>query len=744
MSRFSRINTIWRKELIDTLRDRRTLVAMVLVPMVLYPALILGSLQALEVQVSYLVADKYQVAVASEEAQRWLRRMIDSDPARRVTEEGASAEEVAERAADAPAGAADSTEAGASLHRGGANTAKQGVREIPPEYEVVVVADVERAVFEGRVHAGILIDGPPPLVDSESSTPVMILYDESDIRSEIASSGIDGVLTRVNERMLLQRLSQIRKPVAYLHPLLVGQHNVADAQRMTGAVLGQVLPLILIVMTFTGAIYPAIDLTAGERERGTLETLMVAPVPTVDLIAGKFVVVTLVGLLSALLNLISMGGTIYLGGVGSILTHGAALQLPLGALPWIFLLLVPLAVMFAAMLLAVCSFARSFKEAQNYIVPVMMAALIPGVVGILPGTRLEGPVLIMPVANIAVLTRELLLGKVDYSAIIIVVLTTSLYAGAAVAVAAKLFGQEAVLFADSGSIKTVFQRRFFKPRATPSAASALLVLCVIFSLNFFLLNAIAKSFTGLPFLNMIAAVLAILLGLGPFLAIKYMRVDAVQTFRLRPPPVPALVAAGCFGCSTWVLAGVWFEFQSQWFPMDPRMLAELERQAAVFTKQPLWAAIFYLALVPALCEELFFRGYVLSGVRANLGKVSSVIVASLAFGVFHYSAQRLVSSAAIGALLALLVVQYRSIWPAMIAHAMHNGITQLAARDDGLAPILRSWIVFFDAKGNPQTPAVVGALALVALGIIICLTARREPRESRDAAHTAGAAATVQ
>ena len=102
--------------------------------------------------------------------------------------------------------------------------------------------------------------------------------------------------------------------------------------------------------------------------------------PTVDLIAGKFVVVTLIGLMSAVLNLISVGGTIYLAGVGSMLSPGTEFVIPLSALPWILLLLIPMAVMFSATLLAVCSFARSFKEAQNYIVPVMLAAMIPGVV----------------------------------------------------------------------------------------------------------------------------------------------------------------------------------------------------------------------------------------------------------------------------------------------------------------------------------------------------------------------------
>ena len=359
----------------DTLRDRRTLIAMVLVPMVLYPALMLGSLQAFEVQVSYLVAEDYDVAVASGDVQRWLRRLIDSDPARQPEAPVAPAEELIKRAeSGAPA---EGETAKPSLKRSGTQAAKSDVEAKPPGYRIWVVDDVAEAVTNGTVHVGVLLEGDPLLFGMDGSTKVTLAFDESDIRSEIAAAGIQGVLDRANMQLLMQRLKDRGLDPAFMQPIALKEWNVASAERMAGAILGQIVPLILIVMTITGAIYPAIDLTAGERERGTLETLMVAPVPTVDLIAGKFIVVTLIGLMSAVLNLISVGGTIYMAGVGSMLSPGTEFVFPLSALPWILLLLIPMAVMFSATLLAVCSFARSFKEAQNYIVPVMLAAMIP-------------------------------------------------------------------------------------------------------------------------------------------------------------------------------------------------------------------------------------------------------------------------------------------------------------------------------------------------------------------------------
>lgn len=730
MNRFQRINIIWRKELIDTLRDRRTLVAMVLVPLVLYPFLMLGSLQALEVQVSYLVSERYDVAVTSPDAQRWLRRTLDTDAVRRARGANTAAEElVAQEAAPGPA-----TQPAAPLgqeRRKGANAARVGVLHKPPEYRIYVDPDVAGAVRDGRVHAGLILDGVPPSGDFDGSVPVSILYNQSEIRSEIAATGVLGVLERLRETQLQRRLALQHLTPAFLEPLQITQQNLASAQQMAGSALGQVVPLILILMTLTGAIYPAIDLTAGERERGTLETLMAAPVPTVDLIAGKFVVITLIAMLSAILNLASVGGTVWLGGVGELLTGSSGFQFPFHSLPWILLLLMPLAIMFGALLLAVCSFARSFKEAQNYVMPVMIAVLIPGVVGVLPGTRLEGPILIMPVANISVLTRELFLDRFDYFAIAWVMLSTCLYAGAAVAIAAKLFGQEAVLFADSGSIRTIFQRRFFTPAATPSTSSALLLMTVCFSLNFYIQNAISKSSLahGMQYFVALALTLVLLLGFAPIFAARYMRVNVFNTLKLAPPPPQALLAGLLFGASTWILALRWLAIQPRFLPIDPAVQQVMSEMFGWWDKVNPWSLVFFLALTPAICEELFFRGYALSGLSRSLGKVWGVVVVALAFGLFHMSAQRLVQTTALGLLFGLLAVQFRSIWPAMIAHFMHNGITVLRSREGPFSDWLER-TGFPRTADNPPDTWVWAAAGAVVLGILICVFAARRTTPS--------------
>ncbi|MGD8451785.1 MAG: ABC transporter permease subunit/CPBP intramembrane protease [Phycisphaerae bacterium] len=731
MNRFSRISTVWRKEFADTLRDRRTLVAMVLVPMVLYPALMLGSLQAFELQVGRLKQEEYTVAVGSPDIAHWLRtRIIDPDPARHPAAIGRAAEDVP--AAIEAATESQPSDVTSPQHEGSAaETAQADVRHRPPPYRVEVFPDVPQAVIDGRAHSGVIVVGDRlPRPDSPFSTHIMLVVDQTEIRSQIATAGLEGIFQRANDRIVERRLADENKTLDFIQPLRLEASDVASPEKLGGSVLGQIVPLILIIMTITGAIYPAIDLTAGERERGTLETLMAAPVPTVDLIAGKFVVVASIGMLSAILNLLSIGGTIYLGGLGNVLTGGGHVTIPLRTLPLVLLVLIPLAVMFSAMLLAVCSFARSFKEAQNYVMPVMMVALIPAVIGVLPGTELKGPLLILPVTNIVILTRELFMGQIDRVAILWVSLSTCVYAAAAVAVAAKLFGQEAVLFADSASIRTLFKRKFFRPRNVPTAAQAMLLVAVVYSLNFFVQQSMLKSGLvpgSVEHLAGLALTLAILFAALPIATAAYLRVRITSALSLGLPRPGAWLAALCFGLGTWVLALAWLSVQQRFLPLP----AEFEEAARPLEEQlrqlSLIGTIFFAGIVPAFCEELFFRGFALSGLRAALGRVGAVLVVAFAFGATHYSVHRLAVTAALGVLFGMLVVQWGSIWPAMLAHMMHNCMVVLMARDDGLLPWLQKVGFFQEGSESVMPPAIWlgGAAALVTVGILLSIFASR-------------------
>lgn len=716
MVRFSRVNAIWKKELTDTLRDRRTVIAMVVVPIVLYPGLMLASLMAVELKFTALKQETYTVAVRSDAVKQWLTRLIDTDLARRESSGPSGAlDERAERAATQP------TSRAAPLgHQDSESVAKADVRSRPPPFRVAVFSDIEAAVRDGGANVGLDIDGPLPTPEDNNAARVQIVVKQKDVRSEIAVAGIEGILDRVSALLVRQRLARANLTEAFYRPIEIVAQDVATDQEINGWLAGMMIPPILIVLTITGTIYPAIDLTAGERERGTLETLMSAPVPALDLITGKFIVVTLIGLISAMLNLLAFGGTMYFGGMGSMLTNDWNLSIPPSALPWVFVALVPLAVMFGAILLAVSSFARSFKEAQNYVMPVIVAAMLPAFVAVIPGTRLEGPILVIPVANIVVLTRELFMGHFRWEWIGWVTLSTSLYAAAAVAVAARLFGQEAVLFADSTSLKTVFQRRLFKPRETPTAATALLAVAIAYPLNYFIQVSLAPAAPSgsTRYLLSVAGWLILMFAVAPVLLCGYLRIRIRPALSLRTPPVGAIAASLLLGTSTWILAKAWVAFQYEFMPYDADAIRMLEEQYRGLERLSPWLILVILAIVPGIVEELFFRGFALSGVRSSTGPIAAALITAIAFGVFHQDARRLVVTITLGLILATLVIRFGSIWPAMIAHVLHNGITTLTTEKRWL---LHQWLDWPAGPVGtvPPTPWIYAAVGMAIAGLAL-------------------------
>jgi ABC-type Na+ efflux pump permease subunit len=218
------------------------------------------------------------------------------------------------------------------------------------------------------------------------------------------------------------------------------------------------VPLVLILMTITGAVYPAIDLTAGERERGTLEVLVAAPVPRLSLLLAKYIAVVTVALLTAVVNLTGMLLALWFSGKWPDAFPNGGLT-PIVVLEVLALLLL-FATFFSGVLLALTSFARSFKEAQAYLIPLMLASLAPGLAGILnPTLSLTGSLAVVPLLNIVLLARDVFQGQANLVPGVIVVGTTLAYALAAVALAAQVFGAEAVLYSEQGSWPRLFRRR---------------------------------------------------------------------------------------------------------------------------------------------------------------------------------------------------------------------------------------------------------------------------------------------
>jgi sodium transport system permease protein len=399
--RWRNIFTVFRKELTDTLRDRRSLISMFVVPTVVMPVLMLG------------------IGVVSVKV---VSKAHDEAPSVMI------------------AGAKDSPDVRAALEK------NERLRLVPfaPDYKERIAAKTLRAAVE-------IPDDFDAALAAGRPAEVNICLFRGEFRSEEFAAGeLERFFSGYGNRLVRERLAARGLEEAVLRPFEVKRENVAPPAKVGGNLYGGLVPYLLIILCFTGAMYPAIDLTAGEKERGTMETILCSPVGRTELVLGKFLMVLAASLATVACSLGSMLATAQAG--SALLTGralGAAGGLPAVSWPGVLgvcALVLPLAVLFAAGLLTVSLFARSHKEAQSYVSPLIFIVILPAVGAVLPGVELNAKLALVPILNVALAGKEMVAGQFPAGMIALIFGSTCLYAAAALALAVRMFNREGVLF----------------------------------------------------------------------------------------------------------------------------------------------------------------------------------------------------------------------------------------------------------------------------------------------------------
>ncbi len=652
---------VFMKEVRETLRDRRTLLIMIVVPVLLYPALLIITEQLFLFGRRSLEAERAPVALV-----------------------------------------------------GGAPAALLNVIDGRDDLELVLLDfDPEDALREGAVSA-VAVLGPG--FGTDSTQAVTLLYDGASDRSLRGRSLLEGALAEWRDTLLARRLAERGLPTTFATPVAVADSSIARPAEVGGYTLGRILPLLLVVITLLGAFYPAIDLAAGEKERGTLESLLTAPVPPGSIVAGKFVAVALVGIVAASLNLGSMLLTFQTGILQISEVAGLEVALPLSAVALIFVTLVPLAVLFGAVFLGIAVRSSSFKEAQNALTPVYMLVIIPAMLPIFPGIEFGALLAITPVAGVSFLFRDLMWGDAEWLLGALVLASTSLYAVLALVFAAGAFGSERVLFGAgdaSGGTSANEPGRRWRGRvgAVPEPAAAIGFVALVAVLFFYggVRFQLALGEGGLVaaewLLLFLPAVLFVVLG----------RYDFVRTFSLTRP-----AARGALGGAV-LIAGalplVWLVgwLQSFVLPIPWDLLEGLEELVTADTLGRYLWLVTVLAVTPALCEEAVFRG-VLLGATRTLEPWRVVVLNGVVFGAFHLSFEtviRFLPTAILGMLIAWAVLRTGSIWVGVLMHFLNNAsIVTLSS-----IPALRE--AFSDPQAPPPLWLVPAGAVLVVAGVAL-------------------------
>jgi sodium transport system permease protein len=391
---------VYRKELTDSLRDRRTLISMVVVPIVIMPLMSIG--------ITVLM-----ISVIGKAVQEVPKVMI--------------------------LGGDSSPKALADLK------AVKDLEFVPAE------PDYRQQISDKKIRAAVDLPSgfDESLKDGKDAT-VKIYHYSGDLKSGIAVDKVENSLNKYRDTTVKLRLEAHNLPGNLVDPFKVEKENVAPPEKVSGAAIGGFLPYFVIILCLTGAMYPAIDLSAGEKERGTIETILCSPVSRTHIVLGKFLMVLTAALCTAVLAIISMGVSFsvaktYMAGRGGA-DNPLNASIGLKAIGAVFFMVLPLAVFFAAAMLAIALFAKSYKEAQSYLSPLLIVAILPAIGGILPGVEINSRLAMIPVLSTSLISKEIVSGTFHWNYIGLIFLSSCVYASAALFIAVKLFQREDVLF----------------------------------------------------------------------------------------------------------------------------------------------------------------------------------------------------------------------------------------------------------------------------------------------------------
>jgi len=389
---FKNIFTIIRKEILDTLRDKRTIITMVLVPVLVFPLI-------------FIASSSVQKSVMEKEQAKTIKIGLVNEDTDKALED--------------------------FLRR------QENVEIIPMDSE----SQLQELVRNDSIIYGLYIPvGFAQSIESMEQMTLNLYFSGTRITGK---DRIDRFIENWKDQIVNQRLEDRELSQTFIEPFRTESINVATGQEMIGKLAGGFLPYLFIIFCFTGAMYPAIDLFTGEKERRTLETLLTAPVSRIEILTGKMTVIALTGLISAMLALLGLFvGLQVSAGLPDFLMSVVMGILSVSFIVYLLIMLIPLSIFFAGMLIPLAIYAKTFKEAQSIVTPLTFIVIIPAALGLIPGIEYNAATALIPILNITLATKEIIAGTVFIPHYLITVVSLIALAAISVLFCANWFGKE--------------------------------------------------------------------------------------------------------------------------------------------------------------------------------------------------------------------------------------------------------------------------------------------------------------
>ena len=628
------IRTLVKKEMLDVFRDKKTVIMMLVVPIILYPLIFVGAMQLMNFIASSMETQNYRIAVDAEDGDAFLQKLLEkADTERETAEEPGAVEAKGESA-----------------------------------YEITIVDDAAVSDYETALNEetiDVYVSGRV----QDGRMQYDVYYLDSVTNSGYAAGIVMDAFDDLRDEMTRQRIAAAGLDVhEILDPIGYEKENLASSEQSLGSIMGAVLPFMLIISLLMGTMYPAIDTTAGERERGTLETILTLPVTNRQLIVSKFITVAVIGMISALLNILSMGG------IAFYMYEILEMQTDIGSfdmMKFVPAILVCMLAIFAfsmfisAVTMCVTSFAKSYKEANNYITPLMLVVMFVGYIGFIPNLELTQAMAMLPVANICLLIKNMLVFKVDYGMIAVVLISNVAYAVVAILFLSKIYDSEAILFSEQkGSLQLFEKRSNLRKGGVPTVSDVWLVVAVTILLVLYVGSLLQVKY-GLAGLFGTQLILLLV----PLALVLYTKKDVRQTYGFTGTGAAgflggSLLITGLYPINSMLASGL-----TQLFPGSA---GNVETVFSGILGDSALVSLLVIALAPAICEEMLFRGLILHALKTRYKIASAIFITAALFGFYHMSLVKFIPTGLLGLALCYVVWRTGSIYPAILMHFLNN------------------------------------------------------------------------
>lgn len=499
---------------------------------------------------------------------------------------------------------------------------------------------------------------------------IRLYYDTTSEASYQAFDSFRNWVVDWKTEIVKERIQSFGIEEEVIQPLKMEGVNLATPRKLGGFTLAQFLPFLLIIMALQAAFYPSIDLVVGEKERRTLESLLTTPLTPVEILTGKFLAVSLISLVAVILNLT---GTVLAFQILTRSTPGAPIEFTLSPLTflWMVIFVLPICMLFSAVFMSLSTLSRSVREAHTYLTPVFVFTVLLAGIGIAPGAHFSRAYVFLPIGSLVLLLKDLLLQQANFIPLIIVLILHLLLAFLFLRFAAGLLQSEEILFSPVG-FNLQALRKSKPPTALPTlwevtALFLFLLPLIIWVGSFWAPRSIALALI----FTQVGVIFAI-----PILFLKLLRYNIKETLALHYPGILNLLAGFLVGISGYLL-NIFLVFALKGIVPYPQDFEEAMKE--LLKNLTRGQGLSLLALLPAVCEETLFRGVILSGVRRRFSFLTSVLFIGILFGLFHLpNPLRMITASLLGVLFTGVTLKTGSLFPAIAAHFTVNAISVMA------------------------------------------------------------------